>query len=76
MQEDSAIASRKNTCQPLPFGSIKVNRDASQNISEGCIGLGFIARDCMGALLGAKSVNLKMMVEPKFAGTINDFPPT
>jgi hypothetical protein len=76
MQEDSAIASRKNTWQPPPFGPIKVNWDSLLNIPEGCIGLGFIARDCMGAFLGAKSVDLKMMVEPTFAGNINVFPPT
>jgi hypothetical protein len=68
MQEDSATTSKKNTWQPPPFGSIKVNKDASLNILGGCIGLGFITRDCMGALLGAKSINLKIMVEPKFVG--------
>jgi hypothetical protein len=30
----------------------------------------------MGAFLGTRSINLKMMVEPKFDGTINAFPPT
>jgi hypothetical protein len=76
MLEDSETGSRKNTWQSHSFGSIKVNWDASLNISDGCIGLRFIAWDCMGAFLEAINVNLKMMVERKFVGTINTFPPT
>jgi hypothetical protein len=68
MREDSATTSKNNAWQPPHFGSRKVNKDASLNIPGGCIGLGFITRNCMGAFLGAKSINLKIMVEPKFVG--------
>jgi hypothetical protein len=41
---------------PPPEGVIKVNWDASLNVSKGWTGLGIIARDNLGFCLGARSV--------------------
>jgi hypothetical protein len=37
-----------------PEGTIKVNFDVAINKNTGLVGLGVIAKDCMGNLLGAK----------------------
>lgn len=57
----------KNGWQHPPNGVIKVNWDASLNKKDGCVGLEIIARDSAGGFLGARSVTLKMMTEPKIA---------
>jgi ribonuclease HI len=50
-----------------PCGVIKVNWDASLNVTKGWIGLGIIARDSSGFCLGARSVTKQMQVPPKRA---------
>jgi ribonuclease HI len=55
------------TWQPPPQGIIKVNWDATLNMSAGWIGLGVVARDNLGWCLGARSVTRGMQMEPKTA---------
>ncbi|XP_062167103.1 uncharacterized protein LOC133873412 [Alnus glutinosa] len=50
-----------------PAGVIKINWDASLNVSKGWIGLGIIARDSSGFCLGARSVAKQVQVLPKRA---------
>lgn len=51
--------------QPLPLGFVKLNWDASLNEKEGRIGLGLIARDCCGDVLGARCISKILRVDPK-----------
>jgi ribonuclease HI len=46
-----------------PEGTIKVNFDAAINKNSGLLGLGVIARDCMGYLLGAKRLSKHMLID-------------
>jgi hypothetical protein len=49
---------------------IKINWDIAINKQEGCIGFGFIAWDCMGQFLGARSLTHPLRVDVKIAETI------
>jgi len=46
-----------------PKGTIKVNFDAAINKNSGLLGLGVIARDCMGYVLGAKRLSKHMVID-------------
>lgn len=52
---------------PPPDGLIKVNWDASINITKEWIGVGVVARDFYGNVLGAKSLTKMVVVVPKLA---------
>jgi hypothetical protein len=52
---------------PLPYGLVKVNWDASINVTKECIGIGVVARDFNGNVLGAKSVTKMVVAVPKLA---------
>jgi ribonuclease HI len=58
---------RQQRWSPPPTGLIKINWDVALNIKEGCIGMGIVARNCMGEVMGAKSVIRPIMVDPKIA---------
>jgi ribonuclease HI len=58
---------RQQRWSPPPTSLIKVNWDAALNIKEGCIGMWIVARNCMGEVMGAKSVIRPIMVDPKMA---------
>jgi ribonuclease HI len=55
---------------PPPLGFVKINWDAAVNKHEGYIGVGIIARDCMGQFLGARSFCQKIRADAKVAETI------
>jgi hypothetical protein len=57
---------RTGWCPP-PSGLIKVNWDASINITKECIGIGVVARDNIGNVVGAKSLTKKVVAVPKLA---------
>jgi ribonuclease HI len=65
-QEQDKLSATK-IWQPPPPDLIKVNWDAATNIKEGCIGIGIVARDCGGHVLGAKSMYFPMVVDAKTA---------
>jgi ribonuclease HI len=46
-----------------PEGTIKVNFNAAINKNSGLLGLGVIARDCMGYVLGAKRLSKHMFID-------------
>lgn len=46
---------------------IKINWDAAINEKERCIGLGIVARDCMGEFMGAKCIMKPIVVEARLA---------
>jgi ribonuclease HI len=46
-----------------PEGTIKVNFDAAINKNSGLLGLGVIARDCMGFVLGARRLSKYMVID-------------
>jgi ribonuclease HI len=50
-----------------PEGIIKINFDAAINKNTGLVGLGVIARDCMGNLLGAKRLSKSMLIDAQTA---------
>jgi hypothetical protein len=50
--------------QPPHPGIIKLNWDASINLKEGRMGMGFVARDCHGEILGARCMAQTIRVEP------------
>jgi ribonuclease HI len=52
---------------PPPNGLIKVNWDASINVTKECIGIGVVARDFNGNVLGAKSLTKMVVTIPNFA---------
>jgi hypothetical protein len=52
---------------PPPIGLIKVNWDASINITKECIGIGVVARDSYGNVLRAKSLTKMVVAIPKLA---------
>jgi ribonuclease HI len=58
---------RQSWWLPPPDGFIKVNWDASVNENQGWVGLGIVARDNNGFVLGAKSVTKEMVAEPSIA---------
>jgi len=53
-----------------PEGTIKVNFDAAINKNSGLLGLGVIARDCMGYLLEAKRLSKHMLIDAHSAELI------
>jgi ribonuclease HI len=55
---------------PPPDQLIKVNWDASINEDQGWVGLGIVARDRNGFVLGAKSVTKELVAEPSIAEAI------
>jgi len=52
------------------LGFVKINWDAAVNKKKGYIGVGIIARDCMGQFLGARSFCQKIRIDAKLAETI------
>jgi hypothetical protein len=48
----TAISRERVMSSPPPNGVIKIKWDAAINKTKGCIGLGIMARDCMGLFLG------------------------
>jgi hypothetical protein len=50
---------------PPPNGLIKVNWDASVNITNECIGIGVVARDIYGNVLGTKSLTKMVVAVPR-----------
>jgi ribonuclease HI len=50
---------------PPPSGLIKVNWDASINVTNECIGIRVVARDNNGNVLGSKSLTKKVVTAPK-----------
>jgi ribonuclease HI len=56
---------RQKNWQPPPSGIIKINWDAAINVKEGCIGLGIVARDCRGEILGAQCSFKSIVVDAK-----------
>jgi ribonuclease HI len=52
---------------PPPLGIIKVNWDASINTIKEWVGIGIVARDHYGNVLGAKSLTKKVVAVPKLA---------
>lgn len=65
-QEQDRLSATK-VWQPPPPNLIKVNWNAATNIKEGCIGIGIVARDCGGHVLGGKCMYFPMAVEAKIA---------
>jgi hypothetical protein len=57
---------RTGWCPP-PSGLIKVNWDASINITKECIGIGVVVRDSIGNVLRAKSLTKKVVAIPMLA---------
>jgi ribonuclease HI len=57
---------RTGWCPPLS-GLIKINWDASINITKECIGIDVVARNSIGNVLGAKSLTEKVVAIPKLA---------
>jgi hypothetical protein len=67
MQIATAQVQLRSFWQPLPPGVVKLNWDASLIKEEGRIGLGLIARDCCGDVLGARCISKILRVDPKLA---------
>jgi hypothetical protein len=55
---------------PPPQGFIKLNWDTAVNGPDGWIGLGIVARDCLGRFMGARRILFQLQVAPKMAETI------
>jgi hypothetical protein len=55
---------------PPPISLIKVNWDASINITKECIGIGVVARDSYENVLRAKSLTKMVVAIPKLAEAI------
>jgi hypothetical protein len=53
--------------KPPPIGVVKVNWDASLNVKEHYIGIGIVARDHYGNVLGARAVTKIAVCAPKVA---------
>jgi len=66
---DDRIMQRKRHSRwlPPPDGHVKVNWDAFINEDKGWVGLGIVARDCKGFVLGAKSITKEFVAEPNIA---------
>jgi len=64
--EVEVVVSPKGWQPPFP-GSIKINWDASINKTLGCIGIGVVARDYAGKVLGAKCSYRKQSLAPEVA---------
>jgi hypothetical protein len=65
-EEVGVVVSPKGWQPPFP-GSIKINWDAYINKALGCIGIGVVARDYQGKVLGAKCSYQKQSLEPDVA---------
>jgi len=61
---------RQSRWLPPPDGFIKVNSNASVNENQGWVGLGIVARDNNGFVLGEKIVTKEMVAEPSIAEAI------
>jgi hypothetical protein len=66
-RNDEVPLARQQRWKPLPNGLIKVNWDAANNVKEGCIGLGAVARGCRGEFLGARCEMKPIVVDAKMA---------
>jgi len=64
---NEALNNRQTSWIPPLNGVIKVNWNASMNMTKNWIGLGIIARDSKGLCLGARSITLQAKRDPKTA---------
>ncbi|XP_062152012.1 uncharacterized protein LOC133860414 [Alnus glutinosa] len=74
MQQDEPISSpmlgdaqMPSFWKPPPPGVIKINFDAAMNKQAGFLGIGIVARDCMGNLLGAKRLTVRLATNSHIA---------
>lgn len=64
------LARQQKRWQHPPNGLIKVNWDAAIIDKEGCVGLGVVAKDCMGEFLRARCEMKPIVVDAKIAETM------
>lgn len=69
-RNDGLLLARQQRWQHPPNGLIKVNWDAAIIDKEGCIGLGVVAKDCIGEFLGAWCEMKPIVVDAKIAETM------
>jgi hypothetical protein len=50
-----------------PSGIVKINFDAAVDQEKGMVGIGVLARDSMGFLLGAKRFSIHIFIDPHTA---------
>uniref|UniRef100_A0A803NJD1 RNase H type-1 domain-containing protein n=1 Tax=Cannabis sativa TaxID=3483 RepID=A0A803NJD1_CANSA len=60
-----ASSSSQSTWRAPPFGNLKLNTDATMNVSVGKYGLGAILRDSVGRVIAAMSKLMKGHVKPE-----------
>jgi hypothetical protein len=69
-RNDGLPMARQQRWQPPLNGLIKVNWDTAITDKEGYIGLGVVAKDCMGEFLGARCEMKPIVVDAKIAETM------